>query len=453
MNKIGLIIRREYFTRVRKRSFLIMTLLGPLLIAGFFGVVIWLSLAESEDQKMLVADEGGVYQSLSKIDNDVLKVDYAEIGLDEARMLFKESNYTSLLWIPFKSEDDIKVKKVKLLFKKQPSQRIQRDLENRMESILERLIIRQMVAESQIDSSVVEGFRRASSSVIIDLVKFDSDGGEKKVNNADAVPGFVFGILIYLFVMLFGVQVMRGVIEEKTNRIVEVIISSVRPFTLMLGKIAGVWLVSLTQFALWIILSGVLSVLVSTAIVGANYDGAEVAAQYQQMTPEMAKQMSAEVGQAPALEGKIIQQISETPWTKLILLFMFYFSGGYLLYAAMFAAVGSAVDSETDTQQFMLPVTLPLMLGYIVSFIVIENPDGPAAFWFSIIPFTSPIVMMVRESMANVPGWELGLSMFLLVATFLTMTWVAGRIYRTGILMYGKKTNYRELLKWVTYKG
>ena len=295
MNKIGLIIRREYFTRVRKRSFLIMTLLGPLLIAGFFGVVIWLSLAESEDQKMLVADEGGVYQSLSKIDNDVLKVDYAEIGLDEARMLFKESNYTSLLWIPFKSEDDIKVKKVKLLFKKQPSQRIQRDLENRMESILERLIIRQMVAESQIDSSVVEGFRRASSSVIIDLVKFDSDGGEKKVNNADAVPGFVFGILIYLFGMLCGVQVMRGVIEEKTNRIVEVIISSVRPFTLMLGKIAGVWLVSLTQFALWIILSGVLSVLVSTAIVGANYDGAEVAAQYQQMTPEMAKQMSAEV--------------------------------------------------------------------------------------------------------------------------------------------------------------
>lgn len=456
MNKILLIIRREYLTRVKKKSFIVMTILGPLLLAGVMGIMIWLSLAETDDQRMLIADETpGLYKSLANMSNKQLEVTYANVSLEEGKKLFAASEYTSMLWIPMPSVETPQNKVVKLLFRKQPSNRVQESIEEKIESILVRMMVKRLVDSSEIDTSAfdVELFRSVKSHVSIDLVKFKDDGEEEAVDKINAIPGFGFGLLIYFFVMLFGVQVMRGVIEEKTSRIVEVIISSVKPFHLMLGKIVGIWLVSLTQFLLWVALSGILSMLVTTAIVSATYDGAEVAAQYSQMTPEMAQQFSKEMPSGPVLESEILSKVLGIPWGYLIGLFLFFFSGGYLLYAALFAAVGSAVDSETDTQQFMMPVTLPLILGYVVSLMVLENPDGPAAFWFSIIPLTSPIVMMVRASMGSVPLWELLLSMTLLVGTFLLMTMLAGRIYRTGILMYGKKASFRELLKWVTYKG
>jgi ABC-2 type transport system permease protein len=267
--------------------------------------------------------------------------------------------------------------------------------------------------------------------------------------------GYIAGLLIYMFIFMYGVQVMRGVIEEKTNRIVEVIISSVKPFQLMLGKIIGIALVGVTQFVMWVILI-VLFTWIGLTIITPDYSASGL------MTPPQMEQ--AAPGQpiisdisVPADEstGQFHDMIRETlesvNFLEIALVFLIYFLGGYLLYASLFAAVGSAVDNETDTQQFMFPITIPLILGIFVMANAIQNPDGSFAFWFSIIPFTSPIVMMARIPF-GVPYPELYLSIFLLLITFIATTWLAGKIYRTGILMYGKKVTYGELLKWIRYK-
>ena len=265
----------------------------------------------------------------------------------------------------------------------------------------------------------------------------------------------MFGAAIYFFIFMYGVQVMRGVIEEKTNRIVEVIITSVKPFQLMLGKIIGVGMVGLTQFLLWIILTmGIFSLVQSTIF--KEYYSAKAVTEQVQATPDVMQELQKE---SPKKKFDILSPdgiIGRTNWPLMIGLFLFYFFGGYFLYSALFAAIGAAVDSETDTQQFMLPVTLPLTLGYVFSLIIVENPEGQVAFWSSIIPFTSPITMLVRVAIGvgegGVPLWEVGLSMVLLVLGFLGTTWFAGKIYRIGILMYGKKPSFQDLFKWLTTK-
>jgi ABC-2 type transport system permease protein len=241
---------------------------------------------------------------------------------------------------------------------------------------------------------------------------------------------------------------MRGVIEEKTSRIVEVIISSVKPFQLMMGKIVGVALVGLTQIAIWVVLTFGIMAIGQSIIYESNFGVDTIT---EQMTPEMAKKLEA----ANAFNTKALIDadniIFMINWPVMIGWFLFFFLGGYLLYSALFAAIGSAVDSETDTQQFMLPVTMPLVFAYVMSVFTIENPEGPAAFWLSIVPLTSPIVMMVRVAMGNVPMWEMLLSSVLLIAAFVFTVWLSGRIYRTGILMYGKKVSYKEIWKWLWY--
>jgi len=282
---------------------------------------------------------------------------------------------------------------------------------------------------------------------------------ENKATDTDLVTyvGFGGGLLIYVFILIYGVMVMRGVMEEKTNRIVELMISSVKPFQLMMGKIVGVALVGLTQFLLWVILSKV-----AIPFVVASFTKDTGKEQIEQMMnpsgnpnyaakiPSMAKIQQDERRQVKS-KGEMLSDALETiPFTKIIISFIFFFLGGYLLYSALFAAIGAAVDSETDTQQFMLPVTLPLILSYIVSATVIGNPNGAVAFWFSMIPLTSPVVMMLRVPF-DVPAWQVGLSITLLILGFLFTTWLAAKIYRTGILMYGKKVNYMELFKWLRY--
>ena len=264
--------------------------------------------------------------------------------------------------------------------------------------------------------------------------------GEEATGNAEASLGigFVSGFLIYIFIFMYGAMVMRGVIEEKTNRIVEVIISSVKPFQLMMGKIVGVALVGLTQFVLWMLLTLVLT---------------SVAEGFVLSSPEM---MANNFQGSPIEKGMMMNQVSAAfggiPLGQLAIAFLFYFLGGYLLYSSLFAAVGSAVDQEADTQQFMLPITIPLVLSFIMMQFIIDNPDGSLAYWFSMIPLTSPIIMMVRIPF-GVPTGELLLSMGILVTGFIFTTWIAAKIYRTGILMYGKKVSYKELWKWLTYKG
>jgi ABC-2 type transport system permease protein len=275
---------------------------------------------------------------------------------------------------------------------------------------------------------------------------------ERTNTGVNMAIGFGAGILIYVFIFLYGVQVMRGVIEEKTNRIVEVIISSVRPFQLMMGKIVGIAMVGLTQFVLWVLLT---LILVGIGQVTFLHDFS-VLSNYgtEQIIPSMPNQFATGGQQNINYSevAEILSDIKNINFIHILLAFLFYFLGGYLLYSAMFAAVGSAVDNEADTQQFMLPITIPLVIAFIVSQFIMQNPEGSLAFWFSVIPFTSPVVMMVRLPF-GVPVWEFVLSMALLVVTFIFITWLAGKIYRTGILMYGKKVTYRELWKWLRYQG
>lgn len=255
--------------------------------------------------------------------------------------------------------------------------------------------------------------------------------------------------MIYFFIFMYGIQIMRGVIEEKTSRIVEIIISSVKPFQLMMGKIIGIALVGLTQFSLWIILSMGIYAVAMAAISSdsvANMVNTEQMMQGEQMN-EMTKAAS-----STDLEAQISGMLQQIPIAKLLISFLFYFLGGYLLYGAFLAAIGSAVDNEADSQQFMMPVTIPLIFSFVVAGTVMDNPDGALAFWLSIIPITSPVIMMVRIPF-GVETWELLLSMALLVLGFLGATWMAAKIYRTGILMYGKKITYKELWKWLSYKG
>ena len=446
MNKTWLIIQREYLVRVKKKSFLLITFLGPLLLAAGLSLVISLSVKENIQHKFLIIDEKApAFNNLQDTKN--IEFNYGTgMNLGQAKDLLFNSDYTCVLYIPRNIENS---NVSKLYYKKQPSSSVIRVIEDKVESVVEELKLKQYNISR-------EEFYDVKTNFVLNSIKFTKNGEEEKLDKAASYVGFFFGAMIYIFIFLYGVQVMRGVIEEKSNRIVEVIITSVKPFQLMLGKIIGVALVSLTQFTLWIVLTmGILAAVQSTVFKD-YYDPAAIAAQTQ-VTPDIAKEIQMEnVTQKKfdLLDPNNI--INRTNWPLMIGLFIFYFLGGYLLYSALFAAVGSAVDNETDTQQFMLPVTLPLTLAYVLSAAIVENPEGQLAFWLSIIPFTSPIAMLVRVAIGigegGIPLWELILSMVALVVGFIFTVWLAAKIYRTGILMYGKKVSYSELWKWIVHK-
>jgi ABC-2 type transport system permease protein len=282
----------------------------------------------------------------------------------------------------------------------------------------------------------------------------DAADGSTSFKQEQAVVGFGFAVLIYLFIFLYGVQVMRGVMEEKSNRIVEVIISSVRPFQLMMGKIIGVALVGLTQFVLWIILTSVLFTFVVGSIAPELSDAGSMAEKIQ-ITETVAAESADDTMNQSAVAEMMELIMFRVNWPLMIGMFIFYFLGGYLLFASLFAAIGAAVDNETDTQQFMLPITIPLVFGFIVSEFALSNPEGASVFWFSMVPLTSPVVMMVRIAMGfdSSTIWQLFLSMGLLIAGFLGAVWLAAKIYRVGILMYGKKVSYKELWKWLRFQS
>lgn len=444
MNKISLIIKREYLTRVRKKSFIVMTILGPILMAALLFIVFWLGMKENNNHKIMVIDENmGVLGEIAS--TETIKFDYqTNLSLSDAKKMFHETNYTGILHIP---PDVTKFNAANLFFKKQPSALAIRAIEKSLESVVEEL----KLIQNNINK---KDYYDVKTTMNVKTIKFKEPGKEEVVDKDQTWVGFIFGLMIYMFIFLYGVQVMRGVIEEKSNRIVEVIISSVKPFQLMMGKIIGVALVGFTQFALWVLLTTILFSTLQTVVFKDVYDPTIIAEM--QMTPEMME----EVQSAQGIDKLNIYDpnniLNRINFPLMLGMFAFYFLGGYLLYSALFAAVGSAVDSETDTQQFMLPVTLPLIFAYMISIFIAENPDGPAAFWFSIIPFTSPIVMMVRLAIGigdgGIPVWEAALSMILLIVGFIFTTWIAGKIYRTGILMYGKKVSYKELWKWLTYR-
>ena len=448
MNKTKLIIQREYLTRVKKKSFIIMTFLGPVLIAGLMSLGIYLGMSDSKVYNVLVVDQTPEISvdSLSKPrslfwnefkETSHMKFQYSKIALSNSE--FDSSAYSLMLVI---REDVITYPEAELVFRELPSIKARSYVQSQVEKVIEV----EKLKINNIDKEIYDKIRTD-----VEIVSVNAEDGTESYKQEQAMVGFGFAVLIYFFIFLYGVQVMRGVMEEKSNRIVEVIISSVRPFQLMMGKIIGIALVGLTQFLLWVVLTGIIFTVVSGVIMP---DAATMTEQMQ------ATQVAAEQATSDPMNQAVISNMTELiffriNWPVMLGMFLFYFLGGYLLYASLFAAVGAAVDNETDTQQFMMPITIPLIFGFIVSQFALTNPGGAAVFWFSEIPFTSPIVMMVRVAMGFDSGsiWELILSMVLLIASFIVAVWFAGKIYRVGILMYGKKVTYKELWKWLKFKA
>lgn len=441
MHTILLIIKREYLVRVRKKSFIIMTILGPVLIFGFYAIIGWAAVSSINQKKIAVIDESGRFAGKFK-DDDETVYSFPKQSLAEAKKTFVRQDYNALVFIPKDVIDYPKT--VKIFAEKSVSLALQSNIERAISKEIETIKLEQ----AGITQKIIQDAKVNVDAQTISL----SDAGEKSSNGiaTTIISGFC-ALLIYISVLIYGTQVMRGVMEEKTSRIVEVIISSVKPFQLMLGKIIGVALVGLTQFMLWIILTVGLITL-GSSILGQPKQTAQsaVAARMNGMPGGQEVQQKMAAAQNPVAD--IMQAIQTLNIPLIIGCFLFYFLGGYLLYSALFGAVGAAVDSETETQQFMFPIMMPIIAAIAFAQIAVRDPDGPLAFWTSIIPFTSPVVMMVRIPF-GVPGWQLALSMVLLVLGFIGTTWLAARIYRVGILMYGKKTSFRELSKWVFYKG
>ncbi len=407
MRKTLLIIKREYLSRVKKKSFLLMTFLVPLLFLGMTGLVAYLTQTGGDSvTEVSVVDDSGIFSKEFKNSKGLVFSSSSE-SLKEAKNTAR-ANATFVLYIPQNVEQN---GKVQLVSEKKAPMFVMSEIGNQINNILRY----KQLKDAGIDIETLESIK---PNVSIEYKELTDEGEKESDASAAYAISFSAAILIYLSLFIYGAQVMRGVIEEKTSRIVEVIISSVKPFQLMMGKIVGIGMVGLTQFLLWIILS----------VLATKFTSAEI------------------------LPPTILTAIQTIPVGYILVTFLIYFLGGYLLYSALFAAVGSAVDNETETQQFMFPITLPLLFTYIMAFsFIVNNPGSSLSFWLSMIPFTSPIAMMVRVPF-GVPEWELYLSVTILVAGFIFTTWIAARIYRVGILMYGKKTSYRELIKWFMYK-
>nr|WP_294895899.1 ABC transporter permease [uncultured Pedobacter sp.] len=435
MNKVFLIIQREYLSRVKKKSFLILTFLVPSLFIGMYVAIFFIYKSNNQTAKQFnVIDKSGIFVNQFKNHSNV-KFSYPEMDYELAKKETRQVKDLFLLYIP---ADFKETGNVEIIGEKKPGIALVGDIENQMESILQ---TKKLLAAG-IDTSILNS---AKTTVNINAKQLTDEGEKDASIGATYVVGFLGAFLIYLALFIYGAQVMRGIIEEKTSRIVEVIVSSVKPFQLMLGKIIGIGAVGLTQFLLWIILSTGISTIGASVLMNSSDTKTEHVLTKSSNKAEMSPQ-----------QGGVAQQFFKAADTInfpfIIGTFIFYFIGGYLLYSALFAAVGSAVDSETETQQFMLPITLPLIFTFILGMnVVVNNPDSNLSFWLSVVPFTSPIAMMIRIPF-GVPGWQLALSVVCLIGGFIFTTWVASRIYRVGILMHGKKITYRELAKWFRYK-
>lgn len=441
MHKILLIIQREYFTRVKKKSFLLLTFLVPVLFLAMFIFIGYVAANQNEmgdKKKIEVVDESGWF--VNKLKNTkTMEFNYSKDNIVTARSSFLKSENDYLLYIPASLSD------VQLVAENKPSAGITQNIENALSEIAQS----NRLAAAHIDSAVLAN---AQKPIAVQGLQFTENGIKNAHIYASYGVGLLCAFLIYFALFLYGTQVMRGVIEEKVSRIVEVIISSVKPFQLMLGKIIGVGLVGLTQFLLWIVLTLALSTFAGSVMMKGMKAKTEQASQIQHI---VAKESGTQevTTQPDNMMGKVMEEVESIPVLYTVSCFLFYFLFGYMLYSALFAAVGSAVDSETETQQFMIPVTLPLIFTFALSqSVIINNPDSSMSVWLSMIPFTSPIAMMIRIPFGGVTAWQLALSMFLMVAGFLFTTWVAGRVYRVGILMYGKKASYKEIAKWFMYK-
>jgi ABC-2 type transport system permease protein len=444
MNKIALIIARELKSKLYNRTFIVMTILAPLLITGFLAFIIKMSQSEKTEQRVLVVDESKLFRN-TLAGNDYISLSFTDESLDNAVGSFIKREYTCVLWIaPNIIEGGAGA--TKLFYKKSPGFAFQTYVRDQMEKI----IYEYKLKANNINPDIIVN---SKTSVKMILEKVNEKGGTEEQSDFGFF-GFINGALMFMFIVMYGMMVFRSVMEEKTNRIVEVIVSSVKPFQLMLGKIFGVAILGVIQF----LIMGIITFALTTLLSAIFLKDIKVQLKSFEAQQELVKKHGTNVN-LQNLEKyddklqvfEVLQKIEKINFTEVFICFVLYFIGGYLFYSSIMAAIGSAVDSESDSQQFITPVMIPLMIGYFISTKSMLDPDSGMMFWGSMVPFTSPIVMMSRVT-SGVPLWEVVLSLSLLFASFILTTWMAGRIYRTGILMYGKKTSWKEIGKWLFYK-
>lgn len=441
MGKLKLIIKREFLAKVKNKSFIVMTFLSPLLMVGIGFLVFFLSKKNDEKVKHIVyVDEFKLFAKEDfKDTKTVLYSDYTALGIDETKKKVEEGDYYGVLYIPKNDSLESLAKSIEFYSKESPSMSVIGNLENRVELKLRNLKLDNFGIDLQ-------KIKASKISAAIKMYNFSGEESSKLINGLKIGVGAISGYMLMMFVMIYGTSVMRSVIEEKTSRIIEIIVSSVKPFQLMMGKIIGNASAGLLQFFIWGVILFILSI-VSSSVFGVGMTEIQTA----KLSPEQVEAMK-QAADSGVME-KLMQEFFRLPLVTIFILFVFYFLGGFFLYSSLFAAVGAAVDNETDTQQFMLPIMLPLILGVYIGFAtVINDPHGPISTIFSMIPFTSPIVMLMRVPF-GVPWYEIAISMALLLVTFVFMVWFAAKIYRVGILMYGKKPTYKDLWKWIKYKG
>ena len=437
MNHLPLIIKREYLTKVKNKSFIIMTVLSPLIMIALIAVVAYLTqLNNNKERTISVLDETGLVSEIFKNTETTTYSILSDTDLDAAKAMVEDKEEYGLLYIA-KGDDISNVSKnIKFYSEDTPSLTLISGLESKIEKKLTDLKLQQNGVD-------IEMIKASKTSIDIGQETFTGEKTSKIDNILKLAFGGIAGYLLFMFIIIYGNMIMRSVIEEKTSRIIEVIISSVKPIQLMMGKIIGTSLAGITQFIIWVILGGVLMMLVS-AIFGVDFA--------QMQTPQ--QELMQQAMETPEMQDKIqlaMNSFLNLPIANLLIAFLFFFVGGYLLYSSLYAAIGAAVDNETDTQQFMLPILMPLILAvYVGVFTVIEDPHGTVSTVFSFIPFTSPVVMLMRIPF-GVPIWQQVLSLVLLIGTFIFAVWFAAKIYRVGILMYGKKPSYKELYKWLKY--
>jgi ABC-2 type transport system permease protein len=443
MSKIGLVIRREYNERVKKRSFLITTLLTPILMVAMIGGMVYMmSRGSSEAKPIEVIDASGIVADKLE-DEGVITYSTSTRTLEEINASHPDTWGALVIGADIMSNPD----NVQLYTYSSSTLETEMAISRDISDIIEAEKLKTYDIENL--PQILDDVR---TDVSLKAYKVDADSGEEKESSSvlSMVLAYAFGFIMYMFVLLYGVQVMQGVIEEKNSKVLEVIVSSVRPFELMMGKIVGIACVAVTQFVIWIAVIAVFGTLIMQQMVPAD-----LLAAAQGMSSTGMAGMPADLATQnfdPDAVAALGSLMDVGYLVKMLVVFLIYFVGGYLVYAAAFAAVGSAVDNIQDSQQFQMPITLPIIFGLIGMVNAMQDPNGALAFWLSIIPFTSPMVMVARIPY-GVPVWELALSIALLIASFIFMVWLAGKIYRVGIFMYGKKPSFRELAKWITYKS
>lgn len=435
MNHLPLIIKREYLTKVKNKSFIVMTILSPIIMIALIAVIAYLTNLNNEKVRTIaVLDEyglEGVFESTDKTKYNPLE----GITLGTAKEMISETSNYGLLYIKKVKHIDSLSKHIKFYSEESPSLTFINDLENKLNRRLTELKRKEVGID-------IEKLEASKVQVNIAQENFTGEASSSSDSVVKLIFGCATGYLLFMFIIIYGNMIMRSVIEEKTSRIIEVIISSVKPVQLMLGKIIGTSLAGITQFVIWVVFGGLLMTVISL-VLGINL----MESTPQQEIIEMAGQTEGVTFYFDLLK----QGMGNMPLINLIIAFIFFFIGGYLLYSSLYAAIGAAVDNETDTQQFMLPILMPLILAvYIGIFTVIEDPHGTVSTVFSFIPLTSPVVMMMRIPF-GVPIWQQLLALLILIATFMFTVWFAAKVYRVGILMYGKKPSYKEMIKWIKY--